>query len=203
MFLKNKYYYFKKVIPERICNDILLYASSQKKEIGLVGSQDINNINLEELHKTRNSEITWLDHNWIYKELFPIIKEANKQSGWNFEWDDAEQCQFTRYGVGQYYGWHMDSFEEPGNNIEQKKLYGKIRKLSMSLVLSHPNEYEGGELEFDLSNKEVGEKIITCEEIKEKGSLVVFPSFLWHRVKPVTKGIRHSLVMWTLGKPFK
>ena len=207
MNIKNKYYYFKKIIPERVCNEILHFGTLNNPVLGLTGDFDentpLNDSNLKSLYKVRNSDIAWLDYNWIYKELYPIINYANKEAGWNFEWDDSEQCQFTKYGINQHYGWHMDAFDEPGKDIEKKKIYGKIRKLSMSLVLSNPNEYEGGELEFDLSNKEIGEKVITCEEIKEKGSIVVFPSFVYHRVRPVTKGTRYSLVMWTLGKPFK
>ena len=73
----------------------------------------------------------------------------------------------------------------------------------MTLTLSHEDEYEGGDLEFDLRhNTDVPEKIV-CKEIKPKGSIVVFPSFVWHRIKPVTKGTRHSLVCWNLGLPFR
>jgi PKHD-type hydroxylase len=77
--------------------------------------------------------------------------------------------------------------------------------LSVTVSLSDPGEYEGGELEFDFKNEEPHKKpnIRTCTEILSKGSLVVFPSFVFHRVKPVTKGVRHSLVIWNLGYPFK
>ena len=68
-----------------------------------------------------------------------------------------------------------------------------------------PKEYKGGELEFDLRNLDPDKKpnLRSCTEILPKGSLVVFPSFVWHRVKPVTKGERNSLVIWNLGYPFK
>ena len=82
---------------------------------------------------------------------------------------------------------------------------GKIRKLSVTVSLTDPKEYKGGELEFDFRDKDPDKKpnIRACTEILPKGSLVVFPSFVWHRVKPVTKGVRHSLVIWNLGYPFK
>ena len=67
--------------------------------------------------------------------------------------------------------------------------------------MSDPSDYEGGELEFDLKQEPEPTKRI-CKEIKPKGSIVVIHSFMWHRVKPVTKGIRHSLVAWNLGKPY-
>jgi len=71
----------------------------------------------------------------------------------------------------------------------------------MTLCLSNPKDYEGGELEFDYRSEEQT-KIVTCEQIKNKGSIVVFPSFVWHKVKPVTKGLRYSLVAWNLGNPY-
>ena len=70
--------------------------------------------------------------------------------------------------------------------------------------MSDPKDYKGGELEFDFRNKKPNiSSIQTCLEILPKGSIVVFPSHIWHRVKPVTKGIRYSLVIWNLGYPFK
>jgi PKHD-type hydroxylase len=74
----------------------------------------------------------------------------------------------------------------------------------VTVSLSNSNDYEGGELEFDLRNKHPDEKnFLKCEEILPKGSLVVFPSFLWHRVNPVKEGVRKSLVIWCLGYEFK
>ena len=71
----------------------------------------------------------------------------------------------------------------------------------MTLCLNDATEYEGGEFEFDFKDKTKTDPIV-CEQIKKKGSIIVFPSFVWHRVKPVTKGTRYSLVAWNLGKPF-
>ena len=80
-----------------------------------------------------------------------------------------------------------------------------MRKLSVTVSLSDPEDYEGGVLEFDLRN--TGQintsEIIKCKEILPKGSIVVFPSYTWHRVSPVTKGTRLSLVQWNLGPGFK
>jgi PKHD-type hydroxylase len=75
----------------------------------------------------------------------------------------------------------------------------------VTVSLSNPEDYEGGELEFDFRNNDLDKKqnIIKCDQIKPRGSIVVFPSFIWHRVKPVTKGTRYSLVIWNLGYPFK
>ena len=134
---------------------------------------------------------------WVYNEIHPRIHEANRNAGWNFEWDYTEPAQFTKYKLNQYYHWHEDQDVKPFNNGEPA-YQGKIRKLSCTLQLSHPDEYEGGDLEF-----ETPKGIFKVDEIKPRGSICVFPSFVKHRVTPVTKGVRHSLVMWNLGYPYK
>ena len=78
----------------------------------------------------------------------------------------------------------------------------------MTISLSDPEEYEGGNLEFDLRNThdwetDMNKGIIECTEIRPRGSIVIFPSFVWHRIKPVLKGTRYSLVVWNLGWPWK
>jgi PKHD-type hydroxylase len=82
----------------------------------------------------------------------------------------------------------------------------KIRKLSFSCQLSDPNDYEGGELEFaipEIINSKIKINTFSVKEFLPKGSIIVFPSYIWHRVKSVTKGVRYSLVSWVLGYPFK
>jgi len=72
-------------------------------------------------------------------------------------------------------------------------------------MLTDPEEYEGGELQFNFRATDpqyTKDKVVTITDIGARGSIIVFPSFLWHRVKPVTKGIRHSLVLWNLGQPY-
>ena len=83
-------------------------------------------------------------------------------------------------------------------------MHGKIRKLSIIAMLSDPKDYKGGELEFDLRNRTNGKpSLILCKEGYPKGSIIIFPSFVWHRIKPVTAGVRNSLVGWNVGHPFK
>jgi PKHD-type hydroxylase len=72
----------------------------------------------------------------------------------------------------------------------------------VTLSLSDEKDYSGGELEFDFKNNDKKNRVSKCKEIKTKGSIIVFPSFVWHRVCPVTKGERNSLVIWNLGNPF-
>ena len=207
MNLKYSYWYFQSVIPGRICDEIVKYGLEQEKQTALTGNSkklpsEISKDELQNIQKKRKSDIVWMSDRWIYNEIHPYLYTANANAGWNFQWDWSQACQFTEYKKGQFYDWHCDSYEEPYNDPENPNEHGKIRKLSMTISLSDESEYKGGDLEFDLRNNEDKPKKILCTEIKPKGSVVVFPSFIWHRIKPVTKGVRHSLVCWNLGRPF-
>ena len=212
MNLKNYYYYFQSALTPKFCDEIIKYGITQQEELALTGGQtskinegkSLSEEDLKDLKKKRDSNIVWLNDRWIYKEIQPFIHQANRLAGWNFDWDFSESCQFTKYKLNQFYDWHCDSWEAPYANPDNKNINGKIRKLSVTCSLSDPKDYKGGELEFDFRNKENGKSAIKkCMEILPRGSIVVFPSFVWHRVKPVTKGTRYSLVIWNLGYPFK
>ena len=129
---------------------------------------------------------------------------ANKNAGWNFNINSAQSIQFTIYKKGQYYNWHADSTGIP-IEAPNDEAHGKIRKISCSVLLSDPKDYEGGDLQFTTKNSKDAEKnsIITFNETNKQGSVVFFPSFTVHRVQPVTKGTRYSLVVWFLGDPYK
>jgi PKHD-type hydroxylase len=187
---------------------------------------------LDNMH-VRDSNVAWLNETWLYNMIWPYVHEANKLSGWNFEWDFTEELQFTKYGVNQFYGWHADSgadkyelfdptihklklnedgtplltsdgsvIPEASHLISNPSKVGKIRKLSVTISLSDPATYEGGNLKFDLGPHR-GDRYHECAEIRPRGSIIVFPSHVYHQVTPVTKGTRYSLVAWNLGYPFK
>jgi PKHD-type hydroxylase len=121
--------------------------------------------------------------NWVFERLGASIREINR-TVYGFDISQfREGFQFTRYEVGEYYGPHFDI--GPGKLTE--------RKLSLTVQLSAPHEYTGGEL------------IIYPEFVapKDQGTMTVFPSFMCHNVCPVTTGVRHSLVSWMAGPPFK
>ena len=221
MNLKNYYYYFQSALSPKICDDILNYGKKHQSEMAVTGratdviqtkgkleKKDIKNI-----QKKRKSDIVWMNDRWIYDAIQPFVHQANRDAGWNFDWDWSESCQFTKYGVGQHYGWHCDSWDQPYQRPQNTDGtwppdHGKIRKLSVTVSLVDPSEYVGGNLEFDFRNSidtewKKGKTTKECFEIRPRGSIIVFPSFVWHRVKPVTKGTRYSLVMWNLGYPFK
>ena len=86
---------------------------------------------------------------------------------------------------------------------EDKKKWGKVRKISMTVNLTDPNNYDGGNLKFDLGPHIKKDRFKVCDDIRPQGSAIVFPSFTYHCVTPVTKGTRYSLVLWCLGKPWQ
>ena len=204
MHLLNYYWYFTKALPVGFCNKILKLGKSKKAKQAFVGGtkkdQPLNKQEMETLKVKRNSKVVWLDERWIYDKIQPFVHRANRNAGWNFEWDWSEPAQFTQYKKGMHYNWHRDS-------AATGAVIGKIRKLTSVLVLSNPSEYKGGELEFQFQAEDPqfnkGRKIKIANEVAPKGSIIVFPSFVWHRVKPITKGVRYSMPTWHLGWPFK
>ena len=201
MNLTNYYWYFKSAIPERICDDISRYGKQLQDQMAVTGGygdQKLNQKQVKDLKKKRNSDIVWMSDRWVYKEIQPYIHSANANAGWNFQWDYSESCQFTKYTKGQFYDWHCDSWDRPyiRKNTDDPT-HGKIRKLSVTINLSDPKDYDGGVLEFNLGGKTI------TQGSKAKGAITVFPSYLLHRVSPVTRGTRKSLVLWVGGNQFR
>ena len=186
------------------CDDLVKYGNQQKESLGLTGDTlNLKKEQVDDLKRKRDSNVVWLNDLWIYREIHPYVRTANANAGWNFDWSYSEQCQFTKYKKNQHYGWHCDSWQEPYENQKDPNMNGKIRKLSVTCSLSDAKDYKGGELEFSLRNNLEKDVSTTCTEILPRGSIVVFPSFVWHRVKPVTEGTRYSLVIWSIGPPYR
>jgi len=210
MNLKNYYWYFNGVLSDKFCNDLIKYGNEKKEQLALTGGyteknkeNSLTEKDIQDLKKKRDSSVVWLDDAWIYREIQPYIHQANASSGWNFEWDFSESCQFTKYKKNQYYDWHCDSWPDPYPEKQGENFKGKIRKLSVTCQLTDESEYEGGNLEFQFRNADDPKIIEECKHARKKGSIIVFPSFVWHRVTPVTKGDRYSLVIWNVGQPYK
>jgi PKHD-type hydroxylase len=140
--------------------------------------------------KKRTTTISWLpfdEMKEMYNDINNFIQKANLN---HFGFGDVqitEQAQFTEYPEGGFYDWHMDcdvamAHEPP------------VRKISMTLLLSPENQFEGGDLELMTPGKKAKLK---------QGHAVIFASFINHRVAPVTRGVRQSLVMWFGGTPFR
>ena len=140
--------------------------------------------------KTRTSHISWIPFkkmHEMYRDLEKIMKTTN---GNHFGFDGmtiTEQAQYTEYPVGGFYDWHID------NDVTMAH-EPPVRKISMTCLLSPENEFEGGDLELMKEGR--------IAKLKQ-GYAIFFASFIRHRVKPVTRGNRKSLVMWFGGTPFK
>ena len=132
--------------------------------------------------------------------LFPLINSYNlNQSSWNLNIIGLESMQLTLYSEGDYINWHIDELNAPRvlSYSNNKKV---CRKISMSIMLSDPEEYEGGEI--DIETKSPLDDI-RYETFKlPKRSIILFQSDMWHRVRPITSGLRKSLVGWFFGPPF-
>tara|TARA_R100001530_G_scaffold4240_1_gene5807 strand:- start:233 stop:850 length:618 start_codon:yes stop_codon:yes gene_type:complete len=205
MVIKYGYWFFSDVLSKVLCNKIIKGALTKQKGLAITGQKKrkLTKKYVKDLKKTRDSNVVWINDKWIYDIVHPFVHEANRSAGWNYEWSWTEDCQFTIYAEGQHYGWHVDMFFQPSKAKSNGN--GKIRKLSSTLLLNDPSEFKGGELEFyfNKDNPDKKRKLVKCNQLDKAGSMVVFPSYSWHRVKPVTKGVRYSLVMWHNGYPFK
>jgi PKHD-type hydroxylase len=164
--------------------------------------------------RIRNSKNAWIStQHWISGFIWHYVSKANRD---NFLYDltciDGESLQYTVYNEGQYYGWHTDedyeSWYQPlaRSNKEQeevivhdflKKSTETIRKLSFSLLLSDPDSYSGGNFQLMSGTKK------SYIAPRQKGILVIFDSRAPHRVQKVTKGVRKSIVGWTVGPRWK
>lgn len=141
----------------------------------------------------RESRLVWLantaEWSWVFDRMRDMIIEANSAL-WRFDLVSGnEYIQYTEYEAinNGHYDWHMDI--GAGQAC--------LRKISMTIQLSDPEEYSGGDLEI----WQGGTSIIRAH--KHKGFTIVFPSYLMHRVTPVTSGIRRSLVIWVGGSPLR
>lgn len=196
MNLKNYYFYYPKGFSEKTCDNLIKTYSDFKFDQGTVQVDDKQEQQGEEIEDSRNSNVFFTGEPELYQLLNPFIHHANEKAGWNFQWDWTESCQIAKYKKNQFYNWHRDTHDKSAD---------KIRKLSVTVNLSNSKNYSGGELEFDFKDNppDITNQTHICTEILPVGSIVVFPSHVWHRVKPITNGERKSLVIWNLGKPFK
>ena len=174
--------------PEQ-CQKIINAGRSEPRNNAQVGSDKNSKGGVYDT-KTRTSHISWIPFKKMfemYKDIEKIMKQTN---GNHFGFDGmqiTEMAQYTEYPEGGFYDWHVDndvSFQhEP-----------PVRKISMTLLLSPENEFEGGDLELMKEGK--------AAKLKQ-GHAIFFASFIRHRVTPVIRGNRKSLVMWFGGTPFR
>tara|TARA_R110002051_G_scaffold163198_1_gene234621 strand:+ start:1486 stop:2070 length:585 start_codon:yes stop_codon:yes gene_type:complete len=171
------------------CQDIINMGHQQKAEEARVGHRDGSQGKYDT--KKRITTISWIPFSKM-PEMYKIIERTMKQvNGNHFGYEGmtlTEPAQFTEYPKGGFYDWHMDAevncaYEPP------------VRKISMTILLSPHNEFEGGNLEFMSEGNQPPQLL--------QGQAIFFCSMIRHRVAKVKKGMRRSLVMWFGGPPFK
>jgi PKHD-type hydroxylase len=140
----------------------------------------------------RSSSVKWIpkdkEWEWLYDKLIAMITEANN-AVWNFDlYTILDDIQYTEYHASNdgHYNWHQDI--GPGAL--------STRKISITVQLSGPDEYEGGDLEYLRGSSPE-------QAPRGKGVVFIFPSFMMHRVTPITKGVRRSFVLWVGGGHYK
>jgi PKHD-type hydroxylase len=157
-----------------------------KGRVGGGMNQEANNANI------RDTDITWVEQNdanaWIYQRMSALASRINADK-FQFDLSHFQQLQYGKYKPGGHYTWHYDS----GPNLLDH------RKLSFVVALSDPNSYEGGELQINVT----GDANAPHSMKIRKGDMIVFPSYVAHRVTPVTSGERMTMVGWVVGPKFK
>jgi len=161
-------------------------------KVGIDVERSTSNRNL------RRSQVRWLprfDSRFmhLFGSLELLFHEANRNA-FGFDLTMFHEVQFAEYNAEEEgtYGWHHDTTWASTRLMR--------RKLSLSIQLSDPDTYEGGCFEF---NSKICGECPQPEKILQRGTVIIFPSFLEHRVTPVTKGTRNSLVCWMEGPYFK
>jgi PKHD-type hydroxylase len=198
-------YWVDNFLSDEEINKIIQYTTQINPEVSKVGGNTqeetkkqftadyhIKNPNTGNVPRIRQSDIKWIelnkDTNWLYKKLISQIHKVNQE---NFDYilKFVEDLQFTEYNEDQksFYSKHNDC----GSNSELEN-FVNIRKLSFSIQLSNPEDYEGGELIIYNANKQFIAP-------KTKGTIIFFESTILHEVKPVKKGTRRALVSWVQG----
>jgi PKHD-type hydroxylase len=174
--------YYEKVFTPEECQKII--ELGKEFNDATVNSGENGKIN-KHIRDSRTCWLNWSQEtDWIFQKLSQVVLDANNHF-WNFQLTGfLEPLQLTHYSVDQFYNWHTDN---GGGNFSK-------RKLSLVVQLTDPSAYEGGELELMPPKTTVN---------KEQGTVIVFPSYVTHRVLPVLSGERHSLVAWVSGDPYR
>ena len=138
----------------------------------------------EAMQDIRSCTVRWIDDPWIRSLLWPFVEEANNRA-FQVAVNGNAEMQFTEYTADQaaHYDWHHDVHWNGQSNTD--------RKISITVQLSDAHEYEGGDFEFD--------EVKTNADFRSKGTVLVFPSYLRHKIHPITAGTRHALVAWFFG----
>ena len=174
----------KNIFNEKLLSDVEKYISHQELE-----EAKILHVNRKiEAGKARSSKIHWMNNEEYKDFLMPIYQDICTKvrmindGGWRYNYQGYDSFQYSEYDIGDHFDWHIDQVE----------IRGQSRKISFVLGLSDESEYEGGDLVFKTAEEEDHYKL-------GRGDLIVFPSWMLHKVTPVTKGKRRVVVGWGHG----
>jgi len=176
-------------VPADACEEIIRIGKElNMKNAGVYGAEPSKKLD----KSYRKTKVAWFPKG---HELEMLLKSyvtlANLEANWNFTVTNMEPIQFGEYKTKHFYDWHRDV------NINPAVPH---RKLSVSVNLSNPKNYEGGNLEF--KNYWGNMELKTPVDLRLQGTIIVFPSSLFHRVTPIKRGTRYSLVQWYSGPDF-
>jgi len=181
----NLYAFWNNAFSKEECQTIINIA----KDKGLIKGTTFND---DKKKDVRDSKISWLypvdGIDWVFRRVTDITLNLNERF-----------FKFNLFGLNE--GFQFTNYEAPsgkyGKHVD-RAINIPVRKLSISIQLTNPEEYEGGELKlYDADD----DKANVMD--KSQGTLIIFPSYVLHEVMPVTKGERNSLVTWVTGKQFK
>lgn len=171
---------FEKFLSPHECK-LIVKQMPQKMEIARVAEAGLKNDSIRSA-KTACLEANY-DTAWVFQKLEGAISQCNDDIYGMDLLGFHEKIQLIRYDPGDHYDWHMDF-----GNMQFSQ-----RKLSIVIQLTDPSEYEGGDLEFFRNGTAP----------RDQGTLILFPSFMYHRVTTITQGLRRSLVAWISGNPYR
>ena len=198
----NKHWYGVNKIDDndwKIIEDKIINNPNLNWQDSFIGEIDNNSVIKKANSSIRSSKVSFFNYDEKLDKLFvKIISDYNLlYSGWNYDIGGIEDIQVTRYVEGDFYDWHIDASRW---NIVRDGIECN-RKISVTVFLNDPEEYEGGEFDLEIHGPK---KDVRYESFKlSKGSIIVFPSDKWHRVRPVISGVRKSLVIWFSGPPLR
>ncbi len=157
------------------------------KRSDITGEQRVHAVDTSVRRTERTHILDTPAHRWIFDKVGAAVQEANDAT-WQFRIAFMEPMQLLAYPQGGHFEWHSDLGDRG---------IASLRKVSATILLSDPDSYEGGDLQLLDGGKELTPG-------RNQGMAVFFPSFQNHRVLPVTRGTRHVLILWTVGKrPFR
>jgi len=177
------------VLDQKLCDDIVTECEYYKIFDATVGNSELNK-------EIRSSTVRWIEpidqNSQFIHDLLMNYAELGNRAAFGFNISSLHQIQYTIYDGEKedFYNWHIDTFFGNPSTYD--------RKISITIQLSDTDDYEGGDFEFDHQYEQPPN-----EDLRKRGTVLAFPSVIGHRVLPVTKGIRKSLVAWIEGPKWR